>query len=194
VGDNNSRLKSGINYYKMMARLYLDNSYYFVTRSTFTKERYFNSNERKKIILDRFILAQKKFDFSLYAFSIISNHYHYLTYLKQGKDLSLIEKFIAGGSSYELNKFDRVERRVWDNYWAQIIENEKGLRKVLGYILGNPLKHGEVKDFKELQIYQFSNYKKAIGQYGKLEIDDLIVSVEALNLETRSNFEKLIAD
>ena len=177
-----------------MSHLYLDGSYYFVTRPTFNKEKYFKEDEKKKIVLNRLILAQKKFDFSLHGFAIISNHYHYLVLLKQWKTLSLIEGFIAGGSSYELNKLNGIKRRVWDNYWAEIIQDDKGLRKVLGYILGNPLKHGEVENFTQLQKYPFASYQQAIDSYGKQEIDDLILAVKGLDLENRTDFKKLIAD
>ena len=144
--------------------------------------------------MDRLILAQKKFDFSLHGFAIVSNHYHYLVLLNQGKILFLIEGFIAGGSSYELNKLNGIKRRVWDNYWAEIIQDDKGLRKVLGYILGNPLKHGEVENFTQLQKYPFASYQQAIDSYGKQEIDDLILAVKGLDLENRTDFKKLIAD
>jgi REP element-mobilizing transposase RayT len=173
-----------------MIHLYFDNCYYFVTRSTRNHDKLFNSDDRKKIILNRLITAQKKFDFSLKAFSIISNHYHYLIYLPKGDILPKLEQFIAGGSSHELNALNNIQRSVWDEYWEKVVD-EQNLEKVFGYILGNLLKHGEAKDFNELRNSPFTSYKQAVAQYGEQTIQDLILSVNALDLENRVNFEKL---
>ena len=176
----------------MAKHLYLDDSYYFITRPTVGREKYFDSDIKKEIILNRLNSAQKKFDFLLHAFAILSSHYHYLIFLKQGRQLPLVEKFIAGGSSYELNKQEGIGRRVWDDYWEEIITDQVGVEKVLGYILGNPLKHQEVNNFRELEKYPFASYQKAIESYGKTEIENLILSVQGLELETRTDFENLL--
>jgi len=173
-----------------MKHWYFDNCYYFITRPTINKEKLFNSDEKKRIILNRLTSAQKKFSFSLHAFSIISNHYHYLIFLSKGDVLPKLEQFIAGGSSHELNTLNNIKRSIWDEYWEKVVDEEK-LDKVLGYILGNLLKHGEAKDFNELKNSPFTSYKQAVAQYGEETIQDLILSVNALDLENRTNFEKL---
>ena len=173
-----------------MRHLYFDSCYYFVTRSTHNQEKFFDNDDKKRIILNRLISVQKKFNFSLYAFSIISSHYHYLIFLENGKLLPKIEQFIAGGSSRELNVLNNISRSIWDEYWETVVD-EENLEKVLGYILGNLLKHGEVKDFKELKNCPFVSYSQAVAQYGEEMIQDLILSVDALDLENRTNFEKL---
>jgi len=173
-----------------MSHLYFDNCYYFVTRSTHSHEKLFDSDDKKKIILNRLIAAQKKFNFSLKAFSIISNHYHYLIFLPKGNVLPKLEQFIAGGSSRELNVLNNVKRSIWDEYWEKVVD-EKKMEKILGYILGNLLKHGEAKDFNELKNSPFTSYKQAVAQYGERMVQDLILSVNALDLENRTNFEKL---
>jgi len=111
-------------------------------------------------------------------------------FLEDGKLLPKIEQFVAGGSSHELNLLDNAKRTVWDDYWEKIVD-DKDLEKLLGYILGNPLKHGEVKNFKELKENPFTNYKQAVAQYGEEMVQDLILSVDALDLENRTDYEKL---
>ncbi|MFA6215165.1 MAG: transposase [Patescibacteria group bacterium] len=173
-----------------MIHLYFDDCYYFVTRSTNNHEKLFDTADKKKIILNRLMAAQKKFNFSLHAFSIISNHYHYLIYLPKGEVLPKLEQFIAGGSSHELNVLNNIKRSVWGEYWEKVVDEEK-LKKVLGYILGNLLKHGEAKNFDELNSSPFTSCKQGAAQYGEQTIQDLILSVNALNLEDRTNFDKL---
>ena len=173
-----------------MKHLYFDNCYYFVTRSTFSREKLFNSDNEKRIILNRLISSQKKFNFSLNAFSILANHYHYLIFLPQGNILPKLEQFIAGGSAYELNHLANVSRRVWSEYWEKVV-NEENLEKILGYILGNLLKHKEISDFNELQVSPFSSYRQAIIRYGKEAVEDLVLSTEGLDLENKTDFEKL---
>jgi len=104
--------------------------------------------------------------------------------------LPKLEQFIAGGSSHELNALDNIKRSIWEEYWEKVVD-EKRLEKILGYILGNLLKHGEVRDFNELRSSPFTSYKQAIARYGEQMIQDLILSVNALDLENKINFEKL---
>jgi len=150
---------------------------------------FFDSDDKKKIILNRLLQAQEKFGFLLFAYSIISNHYHYLIQLQKNTSLGEVEKIIAGGSSYDLNKELRIKQRVWDNYCERIVEENFSMEKVWGYILGNLLKHNEAKNFDDLSNSLFCSYKQAVKNYGKEVIDDLILSVGALELESKNNYE-----
>jgi hypothetical protein len=85
---------------------------------------------------------------------------------------------------------NNIKRSIWDEYWEKVVDEEKS-EKIPGYILGNLLKHGEAKDFNELRDSPFTSYKQAIVQYGEQMIQDLILSVNALDLENRTDFEKL---
>ena len=84
---------------------------------------------------------------------------------------------------------DKIDRGVWDNYWTNFFYEDSYYR-VLGYIAGNPLKHGVVKNWQELKEYKYCNAKEVVNRYGEETIKDLIGEVMELNWEDEQEFLK----
>jgi len=144
--------------------LYVNEGIYFVTSGTINKNRFFDNDNKLDIILKRLNLAVKKFNLKLYAWVILSNHYHILFNLKLGKELSKLIRFINGGSAFDLNKLeDRLGRKIWWNYWDRNIREESSLYKRINYIHHNPVKHGYVKQNKNYKYSSYSYYKEKYG-------------------------------
>jgi len=61
--------------------IYLDEKYYFITCRTLDKKEYFKSDSVKQIVLNNFIKIRKEFNLEEFIYSILNNHYHFLTYL-----------------------------------------------------------------------------------------------------------------
>jgi REP element-mobilizing transposase RayT len=58
----------------------------------------------------------KLFNFKLYAWVILDNHYHILFKTAKGSDLPKAIGKIHGGFSYEMNKAEnRSGRKIWQN-------------------------------------------------------------------------------
>jgi len=171
-----------------MRRPKLNNSFYFITASTFLHSPYFNTDTKKEIILDQFKKVQEKFNCYFYGFSIVPDHYHCSVYLKFGSDLPKIFQVINGGGSFLLNKKELVNQKVWENCWSEIVLNKTVFYKVLGYTIGNPLKHGIVKNFHELKNYRFSSYNNTASKYGDKFTENLVRNVINLNLEKQEEF------
>ena len=145
--------------------LYLDDQTYFVTARTVDKKKYFNSNEKLNLLANRLELARSKFNLVLHAWVALSNHYHILFALKQGKELSEIIKFINGGSSYDINKLDNTPgRQVWWNYWDRCICEEKDFYIRFNYIHHNPVKHGYTAANGDYQFSSYNYYKDKLGE------------------------------
>jgi len=170
---------------------YFNDTTYFITCRTLDGEKIFNTDLAKKFILQQIIQATKKFDLKLFAFVILSNHYHLLFYLDRGQTLKKIVQQINGASSHLINKHNHIYRHIWEKYWQRFVWNEKIFMKVLGYVIGNPLKHQLVKDFNELEKYKFCSFAYTVKKEGREFAEDLILSVNALNLEEVLNFDKL---
>ena len=83
--------------------IYLDEKNYFITCRTLNGVEYFKNDYEKQIILDNFLNAKKKYKLKEFIFTILNNHYHFLTHLKYGKDLGKIMQLINGNVSRELN-------------------------------------------------------------------------------------------
>ena len=81
----------------------------------------------KKGILKRVIIkAQQKFKICIYAWVILSNHYHILFKVINGTDLPRFIKNINENSSRLLNQLENKRgRKVWYQYWDYCIRNKK---------------------------------------------------------------------
>jgi len=140
--------------------IYLDNACYSITASTFYKKNYFDTNEKKQLILDSLNSAIANYDYYLYAWCILDNHYHILIKTKLGKLLSKFISRIHGKSAIELNKLDAMPgRQIWYQYWDYCIRDEADFWKHFNYIHHNPLKHGYLNDQKLVAEYSFSSYR-----------------------------------
>ncbi|MFA5187752.1 MAG: transposase [Patescibacteria group bacterium] len=164
-------------------RFYLDHNYYFITCRTFNRESFFSEDDLKQLLLDKILETSKNFEFKIDAYSILSNHYHLLFYLFKGLELKEIIQRINGGISYELNKFGKKYSSIWEPYHNKNISDEEAYFNVMGYIIGNPFKHGLVKSISELKNYKFCNYNEKAQEFGEDGIDEIICRVKNLNWE-----------
>jgi len=161
--------------------LYLDNSYYFITCKTKNGNNYFHSYNLKIFILKTLYNARVLYNLYPFYFSILNNHYHFLTYIQKGKILGKVLKQINGNISRKLSL--KSNHSLWEKYYDQIIETEESFLKTVGYVTGNPLKHGLVKNLNDLQLYQFCNFKQLIEEYGKIGAIELVSEVNNFNWE-----------
>ena len=165
-----------------MGHLFIDNTFYFITCSTFGKIPHFNTNEKKRIILTQFNKIKQKLKIPLYGYSISSDHNHSLWTIKNAREeLPKIARYLQGGSAFLLNKKRKSRGRIWGKYYAIAIEKEFVVYRVYGYIIGNLLKHDEVKNFNELARSPFSSFKQAINKYGIDGAKSIVL--EVINLD-----------
>jgi len=147
--------------------IYQDGSLYFIAAKTIEGERYFNSDDKKNMLLEVLKKASKKFGILLYAWVILDNHYHLLFELSEGKDLWKFIKNINDNSSRILNEFDgRKGRSVWYQYWDYCIRNEKDFFLHFNYIHHNPVKHKYVSSQDEVLDYKFCSYGRWVEKKG----------------------------
>ncbi|MBD3359384.1 MAG: hypothetical protein GF365_01595 [Candidatus Buchananbacteria bacterium] len=153
--------------------VYLDDQIYFITARTIKAKRFFNNEEKIRILSNKIILTVEKFNLKLFAWSVLMNHYHLLFLLKNGNKLPAIIRSINGGASYDLNKFENMPgRQIWWNYWDYCIRDEDDFYKHFNYIHSNPIKHGLVKNHEELKDYEFSSFKDYYKEYGTEKLMD----------------------
>jgi len=164
-------------------KIYLDGAYYFITCATSQHKPFLKNDLYKNIVFDKISKALKNLHLPDLAISVQNDHYHFLTKIDHKEKIGRLLNLINGGSSYEINKIENINRRFWGDYWMRIIENEVVLNKVIGYIVGNPLKHGIVKSFEELQEYPYCTFDKLIAIYDKQTAEEFVRSVIKLDFE-----------
>ncbi|MFH1366928.1 MAG: transposase [Patescibacteria group bacterium] len=179
-----------------MSRYFVNHSYYFITVPTAYRYHFFDTFLKKNLILNQIKSAigiNKLKDFN---FSIMSNHYHFVSFYNNAGIIPKILKHIYGVSAYRLNKITGNKKPVWGEYHVYLIESDILLSKVIGYVAGNPLKHKEVKTLKKLEKYPFSSYSSLIKIIGKGNIDNYIQSVIQITDEEfiKNNFGKSVRE
>jgi len=98
-----------------------------------------------------------------------------------GQKLKDIMKRINGRVSYEINRINGVSNQIFDKYHISNIYSKNSYYKVIGYIIGNPFKHGLVKNLEELKNYEFCNYAEKVKEFGKEWLNEIICKVKNLN-------------
>lgn len=155
--------------------LYLDNQIYFITARTYEKVKYFNSNNKLRMLSECINESAEKYKIEVYAYVILYNHYHLSVKMDKGNKISDFIKYIHGKSGRLAKKWNTNPRRIgikriWWNYWDSCIRNEATFYKRINYIHHNPLKHGYVK---KMEDYKYSSYNIYIKKYGSEFVNDM---------------------
>lgn len=145
--------------------LYFENHLYFLSSHTYQNQCLLKEDTCKKHLLEKIKLFFKEYDFSLYAWIILDNHYHLLFKSSEKINLGKLIGTIHAGHSYEMNRQEnRSGRKIWQNYWDWCIRSEKDFWMHFNYIHHNPVKHGYVQ---EMALYPFSSYCHWLAVKGK---------------------------
>jgi hypothetical protein len=164
-----------------MARKFYDNVYYFITVPTVQCFPFFDTVKKKSLILARLEKSKDLFQLEDIDFSIMSTHYHFVSYFRDGRIIPRVLQMVNGGSAYDLNRITDNKKPVWDEYFIYLIDKEALLAKVRGYIVGNPVKHNEVTTLEELEKYPFSSFSTLIKRIEKEQVLSWIQSVILLD-------------
>jgi putative transposase len=121
--------------------------YYFVTASSYHREKLFDSPEKLDTITQLLVETAEKFGWSLRAWAVFSNHYHFLAQSPEGGGESLrvwLSEFHRS-SAIRINQIDGAEgRRIWMNFRESFITHQTSFLARLKYVNENPVRHGFV--------------------------------------------------
>ena len=126
---------------------------YMVTAGTLYKKHYLSTPERLTLFHDMLLDTAHEFNWLLEAWSVLSNHYHFLG--QSPEDPRILKTFISKlhtRSAIALNELDCTPgRRVWYQYWDSHITYEPSYLARLKYVHTNPVHHGLVHDARAYQ-------------------------------------------
>jgi len=148
--------------------IYLDGCKYFIVSKTFNWKHIFNNDIKKQILYDCIFKALNRYDYICDSWVILDNHYQLVVEVKDGKNIPLFVKQINGASSRLINKLDNCfERRVWEQYWDTILDNDKSYWTHVNYNHHNPVKHGYVTKMGD---YKWSSFNEHIKNFGAVAV------------------------
>ncbi|MDP2789527.1 MAG: transposase [bacterium] len=146
-----------MNPYHNPPHLYLDQSLYFVSARTFEAQLYLKDGTRKQLFVKKLNDLLQEYQYKLYAWVVLDNHYHLIFETNQGAKLPKFMQALHGGTSRALNLMDGIEgRKVWFNYWDRCLRDDVDFNTHCDYIHYNPVKHGFAEHPED---YPFSSYK-----------------------------------
>lgn len=164
-------------------KYFLNENTYFITTHTIDHIKYFKDDKSKDLILDIIKDKFSNFDIKIDAFSILENHYHLMFYLQEGNKLKEIMNKVNGNLAHKLNMELNRKGKLLEPYYMNNIFSENSYYKVMGYIIGNPFKHGLVDSINKLKNYKYCNYNEKAEKYGTEGINEIIGEVINLNWE-----------
>ena len=120
-----------------------------VTASTSNKEYFFHTPERLDQLQNLFFSVAREFGWALQAWTMLSNHYHFIASSPQEGANTLPQMIgkLHAVSARELNRQDNMPgRKVWFQYWDSVITFQASHMARLNYVHHNPAHHKVVTD------------------------------------------------
>lgn len=126
--------------------IYTDSACYFITASTFHRQRLLGTEADRTLVRDILKEATEQYGIRLYAWVILADHHHLLLKTSQVAPLHRFIKRLHGESAIHLNKEHGTPgRKVWYQYWDRFPRNERDFWSYFNYIHTNPIKHDCVR-------------------------------------------------
>lgn len=112
------------------------------------------------------------YEYQLFGWVILPNHYHLLFKSKLGRVLPDVMRKVHSKSAVHIKKHieNPTRIRIWYNYWDSCIRDERSLYMHLNYIHQNPVKHGLVKNPVDYEFSSYREYLKLNGEQWLLDI------------------------
>ncbi len=160
-----------------MSRYFIPDSWYFITVPTDHHRPIFKDIIAREILRLRLVEAFVRFNVEYPDYGIMEDHYHFLGSFGRSGDIPKLLQWVNGGVAYALGKKFNVPSPVWGNYHVFVPMKEDLLDRVRGYVIGNPLKHGDIKDFRSLYLWPFCTYRRVVDEEGEGYAKDIVTSV-----------------
>ena len=149
----------------------VDDACYLLTAACYEHRHHMHTAVRRQWILDhlfeQFILQ----GILVYAWVVLTNHYHFLVQVSESHVLQDIFRLVHGRSSFAWNNEENIRgRKVWFRYSDRLIRSEQHFNTTLNYIHYNPVKHGLVTNPYD---WQWSSVHWYLEVHGREWLRDL---------------------
>ena len=120
---------------------------YIVTAGTYKKTHHFRKPKRLDVLHRGLLSVSHDFGWRLEAWSVFSNHYHFVGHSPDhGADsLAQMLSLLHEKTAKWINTLDNSSgREVWHNFWETRLTHRNSYLVRLNYVHQNPVKHGLV--------------------------------------------------
>jgi putative transposase len=142
---------------------------YHVTQRGNNKEKIFHSDKDKLLLRKKIWGLKKAFDFVLFGYVLMDNHYHILLQTREEPLSKIMHRLNNFYSHYFNKKYQRSGHVFGGRYKASLIQGERYLLAALRYVHWNPIKAGLSRNPAEYRWSSDSSYRK--NEPGFVNID-----------------------
>ena len=158
-----------------LKRFYNEGSVYFVTSVTYNRERLLIGYQKQ--LMDSFQRYKDELNFSIIAWVILPDHFHFIIDPRQNNLSTVMKKIKLSFSKKLLYMLGISGGHVWQKrFWDHVIRNQKDMNNHIDYIHYNPVKHHYTKspfDWEYSSIREFFNRGYYTKDWGVAEIIEL---------------------
>ncbi|GHU52797.1 hypothetical protein FACS189496_3470 [Bacilli bacterium] len=141
-----------------------DGAEYHVTARINRGEMAFEPEDDKKLLLDVFRRAKKKFDFQIKNFCIMNNHIHLLIKPGKGESLSKIMQWILSVFAMSWNRRHHLTGHVWgERFFSRIIAGIVDFLRIFMYIDDNPVNAQLVSEARDWEFGGLWHHQRRIS-------------------------------
>jgi putative transposase len=141
---------------------------YFLTARTAEGMHLLSNDEMKDWFHDLLMSLADDFGWSLEAWAVLSNHYHFVGHSPEGEDgaetLGKMVQKLHSLTTQELNRRDRTpgRTRLWQNYRGKHLTFQESYLARLHYVHQNAVHHGLVKVGSDWKWCSARSFKLAV--------------------------------
>ena len=118
---------------------------YLLSAACYEHRHHLNTPERRQFLLDLLYEQCIQRDLGVFAWVVLTNHYHLLVRVDEFEVLGEIFRRVHGRTAHDWNQEDQARRRkIWYRYSDRAMRSEGHYYTTLNYIHYNPVKHGLV--------------------------------------------------
>jgi REP element-mobilizing transposase RayT len=155
-----------------LARIIFENAFYHVISRGNNQENIFLEDKDFKRFLATLKFVSSKYDYLLYGYVLMPNHFHLLLETKKDPISKIMSSLLTSYTMYFNKKCQRIGHLFQNRFKSLICDKESYFLEVSRYIHLNPVKAGLVKKPAD---YKWSSYRTYVDKSNDELIDkDLI--------------------
>jgi putative transposase len=133
------------------------------------RQTLFHCDDDRLFYLGMLEKAHNKFDFIVYSYVLMSNHFHFLLQMLQKSSLSALMHWLQlGYARYYNQKYKHVGHVFQSRYFSPLVEKENYFLTVDRYIHLNPVRAGMVL---KPEHYRWSSYLNRLSGGADISLD-----------------------
>ena len=124
-------------------RMIVEGARYHVVSRANRREMIFESSKIKNMFMEVIRKAKLRYQFSIYNFCVMGNHFHFIIQPHKGQNLSSIMQWILSVFAKRFNRFNDITGHVWyDRFRSKVIQSLNQYLATFIYIAWNPVRAG----------------------------------------------------